>query len=309
MSEENVGSVPAPQAEVVNSSENSDEALEASPESQENVESAENPEASKEQKQLEKKIKKLKLKVDGEEFEEEVDLDNDEYLVRQLQLAKMAQKRAQAYSQLEKEVTDFINQLRSNPKKALASDIVGLDIKKLAAEIIEEEIERSQKSPEVLEKERLEEELKQLKAEREREKEERRKRELAERQQKEFERYDMLFEKALKGTDLPKTPYFVKRMADWMLLGLENGIELEPQEVANLVRDELQQDLNQMFELMPEEVIEKFIGEKNFERVRKKKLAAAKSKKLESKPIIQEQKDEQKQEVKKIKMKDFFGNF
>jgi hypothetical protein len=309
MSEENVGSVPAPQAEVVNSSENSDEALEASPESQENVESAENPEASKEQKQLEKKIKKLKLKVDGEEFEEEVDLDNDEYLVRQLQLAKMAQKRAQAYSQLEKEVTDFINQLRSNPKKALASDIVGLDIKKLAAEIIEEEIERSQKSPEVLEKERLEEELKQLKAERERENEERRKRELAERQQKEFERYDMLFEKALKGTDLPKTPYFVKRMADWMLLGLENGIELEPQEVANLVRDELQQDLNQMFELMPEEVIEKFIGEKNFERVRKKKLAAAKSKKLESKPIIQEQKDEQKQEVKKIKMKDFFGNF
>jgi hypothetical protein len=309
MSEENVGSVPAPQAEVVNSSENSDEALEASPESQENVESAENPEASKEQKQLEKKIKKLKLKVDGEEFEEEVDLDNDEYLVRQLQLAKMAQKRAQAYSQLEKEVTDFINQLRSNPKKALASDIVGLDVKKLAAEIIEEEIERSQKSPEALEKERLEEELKQLKEERERENEERRKRELAERQQKEFERYDMLFEKALKGTDLPKTPYVVKRMADWMLLGLENGIELEPQEVANLIRDEMQQDLNQMFELMPEEVIEKFIGEKNFERVRKKKLAAAKSKKLESKPIIQEQKDEQKQEVKKIKMKDFFGNF
>jgi hypothetical protein len=309
MSEENVGSVPAPQAEVVNSSENSDEVLEASSESQENVESAENPEASKEQKQLEKKIKKLKLKVDGEEFEEEVDLDNDEYLVRQLQLAKMAQKRAQAYSQLEKEVTDFINQLRSNPKKALASDIVGLDVKKLAAEIIEEEIERSQKSPEALEKERLEEELKQLKEERERENEERRKRELAERQQKEFERYDMLFEKALKGTDLPKTPYVVKRMADWMLLGLENGIELEPQEVANLIRDEMQQDLNQMFELMPEEVIEKFIGEKNFERVRKKKLAAAKSKKLESKPIIQEQKDEQKQEVKKIKMKDFFGNF
>lgn len=312
------GGAPAPQATeapVANAQENLniEDAL-SGEESSENLEASSGKEGSKtkkveEQKALEKKIKKLKLKVDGEEIEEEVDLDNDEYLTRQLQLAKMAQKRAQSYSQLEKEVTDFINLLRSNPKKALASEIVGLDVKKLAAEIIEEEIERSQKSPEALEKERLEEELKALKEEREKELEESRKKALAEKQQQDFERYDMLFEKALSTTDLPKSPYVVKRMADWMLLGLEHGIEVEPQEVANLIREEMQQELNQMFELMPEEVIEKFVGEKNFDRVRKKKLAAAKSKKAEAKPIIQEQKTEEKQELKKIKMKDFFGNF
>src|SRR5690348_18207496 len=42
-----------------------------------------------------KRIKKLKLKVDGKEYDEEIDLDNDEELVRHLQMSKMGQKRAQ----------------------------------------------------------------------------------------------------------------------------------------------------------------------------------------------------------------------
>lgn len=311
MSEENSGtSAPeGTQAPVLESQEN----LDTLDEGQDlDLASQEKPIAKKkvEEKALEKKLKKLKLKVDGEEYEEEFDLDDDEYLTKQLQMAKMAQKRAQSYSQLEKEVAAFIQQLKTNPKKALASDLVGLDIKQLAAEIIEEEIERSQKSPEALEKERLEEELRAIKEEREREKEEARQKQLSEKQQQDFERYDRLFEKALETTDLPKTPYTVKRMADWMYLALDHGVEIEPQEVANLIYDEMKSELNQMFEVMPEEVIEKIIGENNLNRVRKKKIAAAKAKNASTQPIIGKPKEtEQKQEVKKIKAKDFFGNF
>lgn len=304
MSEENSGTQAPQVAEV-----QSDNQVQDVVENVENNEQQTQAETPKEETKAEKRLKKLKLKVDGEEFEEEVDLDDDDYLVRQLQLAKMGQKRAQSYSQLEKEVVDFINELKTNPKKALQSSYVGLDIKKLAAEIIEEEIERSQKSPEQLAREEMENELKALKEEREREKEEARMRQLAEKQQQDIERYDLLFEKALNSTDLPKTPYTLKKMADWMYVALDQGVEIEPQEVANLIRDEMQSDLRSMFALMPEEVIEQFMGEENFNRVRKKKIAAAKAKKVKAAPVVSAQKPKQKQEDEKVTFDKLFGKF
>ena len=45
------------------------------------------------QAQVTPQLKKFKLKVDGEEFEEELDLSNEAELVKRLQLAKAAEKR------------------------------------------------------------------------------------------------------------------------------------------------------------------------------------------------------------------------
>ena len=113
---------------------------EAQPQSQENQEieasegeesSEEDQEASskeekpakpskKEQKKQEARIKKLKLKVDGQELEEELNLDDDEALIRQLQMAKMGQKRAKEKADLEKQLGMFFNELQKNPLGVLA---------------------------------------------------------------------------------------------------------------------------------------------------------------------------------------------
>src|ERR1035437_4499669 len=59
-------------------------------------------------------LNKLKLKVDGQDFEEELafELPDDPevlaYMTKQLHMSKMAQKRAQSYSDLEKNVNSFI---------------------------------------------------------------------------------------------------------------------------------------------------------------------------------------------------------
>lgn len=229
------------------------------------------------------RIRKLKLKVDGQELEEELPFEIDdnpeavEYMTRQLQMSKAAQKRMGEHAQLQKEVKYFLEELRKNPKKILADPSIGIDVKQLAAQIIEEEIANSQKSPEQLEKERLEAELRALQEEREQEREELRQKEFERLQEIEYERYDNLMSKALETSDLPKSPYVVKKMADYMLLGLNEGIDVSPEDVLPLVREEIQNDLREMFAVMPDEVIEKIVGKEVFNRVRKKNVAKAKS--------------------------------
>jgi hypothetical protein len=263
------------------------------------------------------RIKKLKLKVDGHELEEELPFELDdnpevvEYMTRQLQLSKVAQKRMAQYSQLEKEALGLVEALRKNPKKVLSDPSIGIDVKQLAAQIIEEEIANAQKSPEQLEKERLETELKSLQEEREREREELRQKEFERLQEIEYERYDTMMSKALETSDLPKSPYVVKKMADYMLLGLNQGIDVSPEDVLPLVREEIQSDLREMFAVMPDEVVEKIVGKDVFNRVRKKNVAKAKSAPTPVKSSIKDSGTAVKQSAQggneKKTFRDFFG--
>ena len=227
-------------------------------------------------KEVERQMRKLKLKIDGKEVEEEFDPNDEEYLVRNLQLAKASQKRMQEKAELEKDIRGFFEELKKNPRKVLADPSIGLDMKKIAAEILEEEIANSQKSPEQLEKEKLENELKAIKEEREKEKEESKKREFERLQNEAYERYDMLMSQAIESSELPKTPYVVKKMADYMLLGLQNNIDLSPQDIIPIVREEMKEDLKEMFKVMPEDAIEELIGKDTLTKIRKKNLARAK---------------------------------
>lgn len=264
------------------------------------------PKAKEEAK---KTLRKLKLKVDGKEIEEEFDPSDDEYMIKQLQLAKAAQKRMSEYSQLEKEVNSFITELRKNPRKVLQDPTIGIDTKKLAAQIIEEEIENSKKSPEQLAKEQLEAELKAIKEEREQEKELSKKKEFERLQTQEYERYDLLMTQALEKSDLPKSPYIVKKMADYMLLGLNNGVDVTPDDVIPLVREEMTSDLREMFQVMPEEVIESIIGKDVINRIRKKSVAKAKQAPTTAKNLAKDTgvKQEASNEGQKKSFKEFFG--
>lgn len=272
-----------------------------------------------EKAEAKKTLKSLRIKVDGREFEEDLpfELPDDEeaveWMKRNLQMSRMGQKRSQELSTLEKEVRQFVDELKKNPRKVLSDPTIGIDVKRLAAEIIEEEIENAQKSPEQLEKERLERELKDLKEQREREKEELNQREFERIQQESFERYDMLIGQALEKSDLPKSPYIVKKMADYMLLGLQNGIDLSPTDVVPIIREELQDELKDMFAVMPEEVVEAIIGQDVFTRIRKKNIAKAKQTKVPptAKNLAADtgktSKPEAEKPAQKQSIKDFFG--
>lgn len=238
----------------------------------------------KEVKDEKKRLKKLKLKFNGKEIEEELpfEIDDDpkvvEYMQKQLQLAKLGNSKAQEYANLEKTVANFINELKTNPKKALSNPNIGVDIKRLAAEVLEEEIANSQKSPEQIEREKMEAELKAMKEEREKEKEESRQRELARLQEQELTRYDQLFTQAIETSGLPKSPYVVKKMADVMIDAIQQGHNVDVKDIVPFVKNEIMQDIQQMFEVMPAEVLKEFIGKGNFDKIRKHNMSKAKVK-------------------------------
>lgn len=243
-----------------------------------------NPNASTAQKvQAAKQLKALKIKVDGQEYEESLPFeipDTQEardYMTRNLQMSKVANKRMGEKAQLENEVRQFLEQLKSNPKKLLTDPTYGVDLKKLAAQMIEEEIANAAKSPEQLAKEALENELSELKEQRKKEKEENETREFERIQQMEYDRYDNLMTQTLEKSDLPKSPYVIKKMADYMLMGLKEGLDITPEDVLPLVREEILEDIRQMSQAMPLETIEKLFGGDILTKIRKKNVAKAKS--------------------------------
>ncbi len=197
-----------------------------------------NNSTEKEIKQEIKRLKKLKIKYQGKEIEEELPFEIEdrpeavEYMKKHLQMSKLANEKSQHASKLEKEVADFIDLLKKDPRKVLSDPTIGIDVKEMAAKIIEDEIAEASKSPEQIAKEKLERELAELKAEREREKKQKEEEDFNRIKEQQYQHYNMLMEQAFKENSLPNDPYITKLMADYMLAGLKEGKNISPLEIA-----------------------------------------------------------------------------
>lgn len=266
------------------------------------------PQTKEEKKAEAKKVKQLKLKVNQKEIVEdlpfEVDEAHAEWMAKNLQKAKAFDGKAQEYSQLERDVVEFMELLRTNPKKALSNPDFGIDVKKLAAEIIEEQIALAQKSPEEIEKEKLKAELEEIKAQRKREAEEAKKTQQQLLEEKALKDYDEQVTNVLKKNNLPKNRYTVNKMAMYMLDALDKKINVTPEDIVHLVKEDLTNDWKELVGGLPEEQLEQFIGEDIFDKVRKKNIA--KVKQNQPKPNLKQTETKAKEPQKKIPFKDFF---
>lgn len=296
------------------SSESAIESSELSDNLDSSIENEESQEQIEEKQPEIKKLKKLGIKYNGKEEELELPFEIEEahaeWMKKQLQMAKLGSSKAQEYNQLEKEVSQFLQDLKKNPRKALANPAIGVDIKQLAAEILEEELENSQKSPEQLEKERLEAELKEMKEDREREKKQLQEQEYQRLVEQEYERYDNQITMALEKTDLPKSPYVVNKITDYMIMALQNGKDIPVDAVVNMAREEILDDIKQMFGAMPADTLEALLGD-NLNKIRKSRVAKAKQ--APPTPVKSAVKDvansgsAARKEESKVSFKDFFG--
>jgi hypothetical protein len=283
-------------------------------ESQENLQDDAPQEVVEEIKEQKKMLKKLKLKFNGKELEEDLPFEIPEeyadYMTKQLQMAKLSQHKAQELSQFEKEVTAFLQDLKTNPRKALSNPAIGVDIKQLAAEILEEEIKQSQKTPEQIEKEKLEAELNSLRQEREKEKQEAEAAELERLTDLEFERYDNLISSAIESSDLPKSPYVVKKMTEYMIQAVEAGIDVQPNDIIPIIREEVLGDVKQLLKSMSPDMVEQFLGQEMLQALRKSRVSAVKKPPVPVRSAIKDigQSSERKQpQLEKKTIKEFFG--
>jgi len=300
----------AENTETIESTEES-EGTEASTEETQEANAANT--AIKEQKKEEKKAnkKKFKIKVDKAEEDIELDLDNEEEVKKHLQLSRAAQKRMSEMADLKKDVTDLITRLNADPLGVLADAEggLGLNVDDLVRQYVEKKLAEAEKSPEQLAKEKLESEVKELRdREKKREEELKKKdRELA--LQGEVDKYDRLMTSALENSEFKKpTPYLVNKMVDYMVIGVQNKINLEPADILPLVKEDLQNEMKQFVDVAPIEVIEAMFGKEIFDRMRKKNLTKAKQNPVHASSIKDTgtTKPAEKKEVPKISYKDFF---
>jgi hypothetical protein len=265
--------------------------------------------------------KKYQLKVNNKMRDIELDLGNDEEVQKYLQKAMGADERFQEAATVRKQMEQLIHELKTNPMAILKHKALGLDVKKLAEQVMNEEIEELSLTDEQKKIKQLEGMLKE-KEEREKTlEEEKQSARKAQLEQAAADELDSGISEALAKSSLPKSPYVVKRVTDAMITAIELGYEnVTVDQVMPFVEEQMMGELQRLFEEAPEEtadkLLERFVGKKSLDRYRANKVKKAKaraptetaSKIVDSGKKVEASKKE-KTEEKKVRFKDMFGTF
>lgn len=281
---------------------------------QEQVEQAIEEGATKEE--IKQMIEEFELKVNGKTIKKTLDWNDKEAVKRELQLAAAAQQSMQKSRELEKAIEEEVRKLMSNPKDVLRE--MGLDPSKLAEDWLTEEVEQLKKSPEQVERERIEREVQQLRAELKKREDSEKQSRMLYLQEQEGIKLNKEVEESLKAyKTLPDTEKVRIRIADAMLFAIENaerlGIDaskVRVDDVLPTVEAELKSEMNGLLDMLPEDAFEAWGVHKAAERARKKKMDSIKkgtsinvtptTKSLES--------QENDSKASKIRLKDYFRN-
>lgn len=262
------------------------------------------------EEEIKSMIKSFALKVNGKEVIKEIDLNDEEAIKRELQLAHAGRGAMQRSKELEKTYSDALSELKDNPFKVLQE--LGLDVDDLNKSYLEKQIEQMKKSPEELAQEKYESELAEAREAEKKYKEELDKikydKVLAEEEQKLGKEIDDALD---AYTDLPDNPKVRQKIAETMMWAMEQGHnDVSPKDVLPTVARELEREQQDFFNSMPVDYFEKFIGKQNMEKMREKRLAKAKEAPKSAKVTETAKKieDESEKKKKKVSSRDFFRN-
>lgn len=258
-----------------------------------------------------------KIKVDGEELE----LSREE-MIKYAQVGRAGQKRMAEAAQIKKEAIDLIDMLRSDPEAILSDPaILGSreEVIKFAQKILSNQMEEEMKSPEVREKEQLQKEVEALRKQMKDEAESKSKAEYERLVAQEEQKLQSEIEEAIDSSGLPASPFVLKRISDVLIMAAENNKQISPKQAMNIVKKEMQKDIQEYLKLSPDEALEELMGGDRIKSLRKKQLSKAKATATETaaprvdsmlKPVQrQELNTESKGPLeKRVSMKDFLRN-
>lgn len=173
----------------------------------------------------------MRLKIEGQELE----LPESE-VISLAQQGKQAGKKFQEAAQMRKEAEALAQLLKSNPKEALSK--FGIDVRKFSEDTLVEMLQREAETPEQRKARENEEKLSRYEKEEKARLEAEREAQLKALEEKHLKNYNDMFIQALESSGLPKTPYTVKRMAELQLLNVKKGFDLDPAQLAKIVRED-----------------------------------------------------------------------
>jgi hypothetical protein len=261
------------------------------------------------QEEVQNMVKEFKLKVNGKEYTKKIDLSDEDAVKRELQLAMAGQSAMQREKELQKAQDDAIKRFIENPWDTFEEH--GLDADELAESRLRQKVDEMKKSPDQRAKEQLERELAEARnklQETQREAENARMMQL---EGEEAARLETEITQALDAhTTLPNSPKVVQKIADTLLWAEEEGYkDLSVKDILPTVEAELRDEVQHMMNQLPEEMMEEYIGKKNLERLRNRRLVTKKPNNISNvKPTTEEVKVKEKKERRAVRSKDYFRN-
>ncbi len=221
--------------------------------------------------------RKYKYKVDGKEVEEEL---SDSDVQKHLSMSKAAYKRMQEAASEKKQAQEFVKMLRENPEAVLNNEqIMGSKkFREIAEQYLSKQLQEEMLSPEEKHKREMESKLKQY------EETEKQQRQQAEAKQMEqlqahyAQDYEQKIITGLQSQNIPKTPRTVKRMAELMSKNLQYQLELEPQQLAEIVKQDYIKEIQELFGATESDALLNLLGDGVSNKIRQadlKKLKAS----------------------------------
>lgn len=218
--------------------------------------------------------RKFQLKIDGKDEDLELDLNNDDEVKKHLQKSKSFDKRSKEWAGFKTQVDQFISQLKSSPDSVLEQ--LGINVDDFAEKRIQRRLEEMSKSPEQIEREKMQQELESLRKEKEDSGKAREKAEQELLLKKTVSEIESGIMKALEstGSKLPKNnPEVLGEIAKAMKEAMKHGYnEVTVEDVIPMVEKRYMQRVKALFDILPEDMIESYMGQNNAERLRKKRL-------------------------------------
>ena len=224
-------------------------------------------------------IRQLKLKVDGnEEVMElpfEVAPEHAEWLANRIQPTRAAQKRFQEVSAERKKIETALSNAKNDPAAALKT--LGVDPHGFAEKYMEQIIREQDMSEEEKRVVAAERRIAELENEKKvREEAEHKAREEAQ-YEASLKEYSSQIKKALESSDLPKSAATQKKMAEYMMMNVQNGVELPMSSIVELVKEDYLNDIKEMFGQASGDQILKLFGEDLASKIRKSDLERLKA--------------------------------
>ena len=263
---------------------------------------------TKDQKALEKAIKAYEIKVNGKSKKVELDLNDEASIKKYLEKAEGAQEKFQEAALYRKQAEQLVEMLQKDPLSILRNPALGIDVKKLAEMVLDEQLAEAQLTPEQKRIKELEKTLTEREEREKRDKEEKDADEKARLTKEMYVKAEQDMMAALDSSSIGASPYAVRRVADMMSALIEEGYEgVEIKDIMPFAERVILQELGGHIQKHKEpNKLEKLLGKDVLKEYRKSKISQVK--KAPNANTVETGKkteDVKKDEPKKIKMSDW----
>lgn len=222
--------------------------------------------------------KSYELKVNGKNKTIDFDSSNDEEVKSYLQKALASEEKFQEASTYRKQAEQLVERLQTDPLSILRNPALGIDIKKLAEQVLLQDMEEQNKSPEQKKLEAAEQRLKEYEEKQKSLEDQNRQAQLEEATKRNYQEVEESMMKALETSDLPGEPYFVRRVADIWAAAVESGWEdAKLEDIMPYVQERVMGDLKGLINKNKEpDKLEKLFGKDVLTEYRKSKISKMK---------------------------------